>query len=115
MNEYLMDEDFLNDAHFEMPPSLANTNSSSTAGSDFQWNQKSLVHQETILGLTSCNAIADRHCEKIDLNKFDPTILNGNRAPTSTIMGGGEWISLWIGASKRLASALVIIASYWHY
>ena len=90
MNANLMDQDFLDDdAEFEMPPSLGNTNSSSTAGSDFQWSKETLVYQENMLGLTSCDAIADRHCEKIDLSKFDPTILNGNHAPTSTMITGG--------------------------
>ena len=84
LNELLMDEDYLDDTDFEMPPSLGNTNSNSTAGSDFQWKEASLIKQENVQGLTSCKAISDRHCEKIDLNKFDPTILNGNRAPTFT-------------------------------
>ena len=34
MNEYLMNEDFLDDTDFEMPPSLGITSSNSTAGSD---------------------------------------------------------------------------------
>lgn len=88
LNEYLKDEDFLDESDFEMPPLLGNTNSSSTAGSDFQWNKESFA-QETALGLTSCKAIVDRHCEKIDLNKFDPTILNGTCAPTFTTTTGG--------------------------
>lgn len=87
-----MDEDFLDETDFEMPPSLGNTNSTSTAGSEFQSKEQSLLQQETMLGLTSCKAIVDRHYEKIDLNKFDPTILNGNRAPTSTMNMGVLWI-----------------------
>ena len=43
MNAYLMDEDFLEENEFEMPPSLENTNSSSTAGSEFNWNKESLI------------------------------------------------------------------------
>ena len=43
MNEYLMDEDFLDDTDFEMPPSLGITNSNSTAGSEQQWNKESLI------------------------------------------------------------------------